>query len=247
MSATPNDAATDVASASDATNDSSQKVRTTAATKAPNPARPSKFAGLNLRQRSSEQPAIESAELTPAPKTSPEEHDHAAHHEAAVSSDAHPVRGPGARAAGAADLGGRGDAVPAEGQASAAASPKPSAGSTASGPTSEAIESSPAAKASSSQREEPAKLTEQRQQNAISTPLTGEQRNQRSHTEPAAMEQAPARRRGKRTDPEYVQVTAYVRQETYRRARIKLLESTKPQEFSEVVEELLTRWLRSSY
>lgn len=245
MSATPNDAATGVASASDATNDPSQKVRTTAATKAPNPARPSKFAGLNLRQRASEEPAIESAELTPAPKTSPEEHDHAAHHEAAVSSDAHPGRGPGARPAGAVDLGGRGDAVPAEGQASAPA-PKPSAGSTTSGPTSEAIESFSAAKAPPSQREQAAGPTEERQQNAINTSLTSAQRNGHSHVGTAAMDHAPARRRGKRTDPEYVQVTAYVRQETYRRARIKLLQSTKPQEFSEVVEELLTRWLKTA-
>lgn len=48
---------------------------------------------------------------------------------------------------------------------------------------------------------------------------------------------------GKRNDPDYDQVTAYIRKETHKRAKIALLQGPDKQEFSELVEQLLTQWL----
>jgi hypothetical protein len=62
---------------------------------------------------------------------------------------------------------------------------------------------------------------------------------------------APAAKRprgrptGKRSDGEHVQVTAYVRADTHRDVKIALLQAGKGQEFSELVQELLTKWLKS--
>lgn len=53
----------------------------------------------------------------------------------------------------------------------------------------------------------------------------------------------PGRPPGKRTDPAYDQVTAYIRGETHRRVKVALIEAGDRQEFSELVEQLLTGWL----
>lgn len=202
------------ATAHSTANETSQKVGTAAVAKASNPARPSKFAGLNLRQRSTEQPA-EEAEPVPLSRTSPDQD----RERQATSTHAEPDREPDARNPGAVDLRGKvGVAVPPDAQIPAAPQ---------------------------IQAEQTVKRDQTRQQSATSQLLATSQRTEQVLAETATTEQGPMRRRGKRTDPEYVQVTAYVRQETYRRARIKLLESTKPQEFSEIVEELLTLWLRA--
>lgn len=56
-----------------------------------------------------------------------------------------------------------------------------------------------------------------------------------------------ARRRGrppgKRSDPDFEQVTIYIKKRTHLDAKKALLE--KRQEFSELVEELLGKWLKS--
>ena len=49
---------------------------------------------------------------------------------------------------------------------------------------------------------------------------------------------------GKRSDPAFDQVTAYIRRQTYRDVRIALLTQGRGQEFSELVEDLLADWLR---
>ena len=54
---------------------------------------------------------------------------------------------------------------------------------------------------------------------------------------------ARGRPRGKRSNPAFVQVTAYLRGETYRRVKIRLLEAGEAREFSELVEDLLVEWL----
>ena len=56
---------------------------------------------------------------------------------------------------------------------------------------------------------------------------------------------APRRGRpnGKRSSAEFQQVTAYVRRNTYRRVSIKLLDRENKGEFSELIEELLQKWL----
>jgi len=62
--------------------------------------------------------------------------------------------------------------------------------------------------------------------------------------------EVPAKRRGrpatgKRNDPDYDQTTAYVRKATYKAVRIALLEEGEGREYSELVEELLSKWLKS--
>jgi hypothetical protein len=49
---------------------------------------------------------------------------------------------------------------------------------------------------------------------------------------------------GKRSDPDFTQTTAYIRAETYRDVRIALLQEGEGREYSELVEELLSDWLR---
>ena len=48
---------------------------------------------------------------------------------------------------------------------------------------------------------------------------------------------------GKRSNEDYRQVSAYIRKDTHRRVKIALLEEER--EFSELVEELLSRWVDS--
>lgn len=54
----------------------------------------------------------------------------------------------------------------------------------------------------------------------------------------------PGRPRGKRSDTEFQQVTAYIRRNTYRKVSIKLLDRQTKGEFSELIEELLKKWLQ---
>lgn len=48
---------------------------------------------------------------------------------------------------------------------------------------------------------------------------------------------------GKRSNPAFEQVTAYIPGELYRDVRIRLLQEGKGQEFSELVADLLSAWL----
>lgn len=54
------------------------------------------------------------------------------------------------------------------------------------------------------------------------------------------------RPRGRRSNPDYEQVTAYIRRETYTAIKIALLQKGKTRGFSELVEELLTAHLQNS-
>ena len=47
----------------------------------------------------------------------------------------------------------------------------------------------------------------------------------------------------KRSDPEFLQVTAYIRKNTHRKTKIRLLEEGQGREFSELVETMLEDWL----
>lgn len=49
---------------------------------------------------------------------------------------------------------------------------------------------------------------------------------------------------GKRNDPEFDQTTAYVRKETYKAVRIALIEAGEEMDYSDLVEELLAKWLK---
>jgi uncharacterized Rmd1/YagE family protein len=48
---------------------------------------------------------------------------------------------------------------------------------------------------------------------------------------------------GKRSNENFRQVTAYVGTETYKRTKMKLLVNDSKQEFSQLVDELLNKWL----
>lgn len=50
---------------------------------------------------------------------------------------------------------------------------------------------------------------------------------------------------GKRSNPNYEQVTAYVKRETYKNIKISLLKQDEFSDFSELVEALLSEWLKS--
>jgi hypothetical protein len=50
---------------------------------------------------------------------------------------------------------------------------------------------------------------------------------------------------GKRSDPSFEQVTAYIPKALYRDVRIRLLQEGQGQEFSELVADVLAAWLES--
>jgi hypothetical protein len=88
--------------------------------------------------------------------------------------------------------------------------------------------------------------------NAKRTPATDDPPAEKAPTldiAPAAATAPPSpaprkgRPPGKRSDPAYEQVTAYIRGDLYRDVRIRLLQEGKGQEFSELVAELLAAWL----
>ena len=49
---------------------------------------------------------------------------------------------------------------------------------------------------------------------------------------------------GKRRNPDFEQVTAYIRKQTHQGVKIALLQEGQGQEFSELVENLLAGWLK---
>jgi hypothetical protein len=51
--------------------------------------------------------------------------------------------------------------------------------------------------------------------------------------------------KGKRSDPDYEQVSAYIRKDTYKNVKIALLQGEDSKNFSDLVEELLEQWLTS--
>jgi hypothetical protein len=48
---------------------------------------------------------------------------------------------------------------------------------------------------------------------------------------------------GKRSNPEYEQVTSYLRRDTYQAVKVALLQSGGKAQFIDLVEELLDKWL----
>lgn len=59
---------------------------------------------------------------------------------------------------------------------------------------------------------------------------------------PVVDEPVTLRQRGKRSDPAFTQITAYVRKATYRTTQIRLLEGGREVDFSDIVEALLAGW-----
>jgi hypothetical protein len=51
---------------------------------------------------------------------------------------------------------------------------------------------------------------------------------------------------GKKSNPDYQQVTSYIRRQTYQDTQVKLLRQGRRQDFSDLVEELLSKWLQEA-
>lgn len=62
-------------------------------------------------------------------------------------------------------------------------------------------------------------------------------------TEPQPLQKRGRPKKGKRSHPDYEQVTAYIRKDTHRAAKIALLREGKEREFSELIQDLLEHWL----
>jgi hypothetical protein len=70
----------------------------------------------------------------------------------------------------------------------------------------------------------------------------------RPDTEEGFLKWVPPRRGrppGKRSHPDFEQITAYIRKDTHQAVKIGLLQNGR-KEFSELVEELLHQWIKSS-
>lgn len=63
---------------------------------------------------------------------------------------------------------------------------------------------------------------------------------------PRSTAAAPAPMRGKRSHPDYTQAPAFVRKNTYKAVKIALLNGERGLDYSDLVEELLTTWLKSN-
>ncbi len=68
--------------------------------------------------------------------------------------------------------------------------------------------------------------------------------------QPALRPAPPAKRGrpagGKRNNPDYEQVAAYIPKELNKRVKMRLLEMDKDREFSELIEYLLRKWLQGN-
>ena len=62
---------------------------------------------------------------------------------------------------------------------------------------------------------------------------------------PVPLRTARGRTKGKRSDPAFEQVTAYIRKETYRQTKLALLNANDSRDFSQLIEELLGAYLRT--
>ena len=61
------------------------------------------------------------------------------------------------------------------------------------------------------------------------------------HEEIKPVEVKQFKNRGKRSNPDYEQVSAYIRKNTYRDVKIALLQQAENKDFSALVEELLAK------
>ena len=73
--------------------------------------------------------------------------------------------------------------------------------------------------------------------------LSRTQQPDNSPVQVAELSRSRGRPSGKRTDPDYAQVTAYIRKATHHGVKLRLLQEGQGREFSELVEELLATWL----
>ncbi len=65
------------------------------------------------------------------------------------------------------------------------------------------------------------------------------------HAERDASDGFRGRPPGKRRHPDFEQITAYIRKDTHHQVKLALLRELKGRQFSELVEDLLSAWLKS--
>jgi hypothetical protein len=63
--------------------------------------------------------------------------------------------------------------------------------------------------------------------------------------QPIEIKASRGRPKGKRSNPSYEQVTAYIRKDTYRQTKVALLQADDERDFSQLVEDLLCAHLRT--
>jgi len=63
--------------------------------------------------------------------------------------------------------------------------------------------------------------------------------------QPIEIKASRGRPKGKRSNPSYEQVTAYIRKDTYRQTKVALLQGDEERDFSQLVEDLLCAYLRT--
>ena len=66
-----------------------------------------------------------------------------------------------------------------------------------------------------------------------------------NHQEPPTPQKPRGRPKAKRSDPNYVGFTTYIRKSTHLKVKIALLQEGNGQELSELVETLLTNWAKN--
>ncbi|MBD2211222.1 hypothetical protein H6G27_15185 [Nostoc linckia FACHB-104] len=98
---------------------------------------------------------------------------------------------------------------------------------------------------------EPEPESEQLKQEQIKTQKPEVQQPQNLQKKTVTESQSEAKRgrpKGKRSDSNYEQVTAYIRRNTHTAVKIELLKESQngqKREFSELIQELLDEWLKS--
>ena len=73
----------------------------------------------------------------------------------------------------------------------------------------------------------------------------GRSHRQIAHSRGSASTEDRMRPPGKRRHPDFEQVTAYIRKETHHQVKLALLRELKCRQFSDLVEELLSSWLKN--
>ncbi|HYK88839.1 MAG TPA: hypothetical protein VE398_08720 [Acidobacteriota bacterium] len=74
---------------------------------------------------------------------------------------------------------------------------------------------------------------------------TAEHDRQAAHTVRKPSSGVRGRPPGKRRHPDFEQITAYIRKDTHHQVKLALLRELKGRQFSDLVEELLSTWLKS--
>jgi|GEM_PF-976838 len=88
----------------------------------------------------------------------------------------------------------------------------------------------------------------QKKPSTKSQPDTKKSAKPQTQAQPIAKPEVEPKRgrpKGKRSHPDYEQVTAYIKTLTYQEVKIALLREGQKREFSELVQELLDNWLES--